>query len=205
MGFCYYSALKESAFYIYGPTASLLRNDFVENASSIKLSRRRVKEPCPLWDACDSFFGHWRQIHWSEPATNHSPTRSPSQRNAGDFRVVCLGRRFLPRSTEAHGSRPEIRQHSGTGVYHSRHCDGRHCRCSLCDNRQEYRPRRPAPGNRIANRHRICGAAGPSGLRSIPFDAHPGNEALTDFRKRFAVFFRDEITCILSAMQFKSV
>jgi putative membrane protein len=68
-----------------------------------------------------------------------------------------------------------------------------------------YRPRRPAPGNRIANRHRICGAAGPSGLRSIPFDAHPCNEALTDFRKRFAVFFRDEITCILSAMQFKSV
>src|ERR1700692_709802 len=60
------------------------------------------------------------------------------------------------------------------------------CSCSLCDNRQEYRPRRPGPGNRIANRHRICEAAGPSGLRSIPFDAHPCNEALTDFRKRFA-------------------
>jgi hypothetical protein len=29
--------------------------------------------------------------------------------------------------------------------------------------------------------------------------------ALTDFRNRFAVFFRDEITCILSAMQFKSI
>jgi hypothetical protein len=83
-------------------------------------------------------------------------------------------------------------QHSGTGVYRSRHCDGRHCSCSLCDDREEYRPRRPAPGNRIANRHRICGAAGPSGLRSIPFDARPCNEALTDFRKRFAVFFRDE-------------
>jgi len=74
---------------------------------------------------------------------------------------------------------------------------------------KEYRPRRPAPGNRIANRHRSCGAAGPagpSGLRSIPLSvARLCNEALTDFRKRFAVFFRDEITCILSAMQFKSI
>ena len=102
-------------------------------------------------------------------------------------------------------ARLEIRQHSGTGVYRSRDCDGRHCSCSLCDDRKEYRPRRPAPVNRIANRHRICGAAGPSGLRSIPFDARPCNEALTDYRKRFAVFFRDEITCILSAMQFKSI
>jgi hypothetical protein len=55
----------------------------------------------------------------------------------------------------------------------------------FCDDRQEYSPRRPAPGNRIANRHLICGFAGPSGLRSIPFDARPSNEALTDFRKRF--------------------
>jgi hypothetical protein len=94
---------------------------------------------------------------------------------------------------------------AGLAFYRSRHCDGRHCSCSLCDDREEYRPRRPAPGNRIANRHRICGAAGPSGLRSIPFDARPCNEALTDFGKRFAVFFRDEITCILSAMQFKSI
>src|SRR6266478_6215452 len=97
-------------------------------------------------------------------------------------------------------ARPELRQHRGTGAYRSRNCDGRHCSCSLCDDREEYRPRRPAPGNRIANRHRTCGAAGPSGLRSIPFDARPCNEALTDFRKRFAAFFRDEITCILSAM-----
>ena len=35
---------------------------------------------------------------------------------------------------------------------------------------------------------RICVAAGPSGLRSIPFDARPCSEALA------AVFFRDEIT-----------
>jgi hypothetical protein len=30
------------------PTASLLRHDFVEYASSIKLSRGRVKELCPM-------------------------------------------------------------------------------------------------------------------------------------------------------------
>ena len=103
-------------------------------------------------------------------------------------------------------ARPEIRQHSGTGACRSRQCDDRHCSCSLCDDREEYRPRRPAAGNRIANRHRTCGAAGPSGLRSIPLSvARLCNEALTDFRKRFVVFFRDEITCILSAMQFKSV
>jgi uncharacterized membrane protein YidH (DUF202 family) len=62
---------------------------------------------------------------------------------------------------------------------------------------------RPGTGSRIDIA--IAWQAGPFGLRSIPFDTHPCNEALTDFRKRFAVLFRDEMTCILSAMQFKSV
>jgi putative membrane protein len=52
------------------------------------------------------------------------------------------------------------------------------------------------PGNRIANRHRTCGAAGPSGLRSIPLCvARPYNEALTDFRKRFAVLAHSPPGC----------
>jgi hypothetical protein len=62
---------------------------------------------------------------------------------------------------------------------------------------------RPGTGSRIDIA--FAGAAGPSGLRSIPFNTRPCNEALTDFRNRFAVFFRDEITCILSAMQLKSI
>ena len=40
-------------------------------------------------------------------------------------------------------------------------------------------------GNRIANRHRTCGAAGPSGLHSIPLSvARPFHEALTKLQTK---------------------
>jgi TIR domain-containing protein len=34
--------------------------------------------------------GHWRQIRWSEPTTNHGPTRAGSQRHIENFRLVSL-------------------------------------------------------------------------------------------------------------------